>query len=428
MSVSHTPRRAHPGVIWSGRVASIAFAAFLCVVALSATTTPAAAKLPTGYVGLTSFRGDYAIQSDGTVEATETLTARFSGNDGHGIYRELINEQNYPPKPNTKRVYPITDIRVSADPGLSTEVSTSQRGDTLVIRIGSANRTVGPGDHTYVLRYRLHNALNHFDDHDEWYWNVTGSRWNAIGRTDISIQAPAPITRAQCFAGPYGTTSSCASSTVTPEGIATFRNGRLVNGGVTTAVALAPGTILPTPSPLLEDTRFNLGRWLGITPLTIVVATGELIILVAGIAAYVMIRGRDRQVAGSAIDQAFATGTVDATNDGERVPIFGKQEIPVEFVPPANLRPGLLGVLVDEEASTLDVTATIVDLATRGYIRIVEIEPTGLIFKHADWRLDRMRPDVDGLMSYEVTLLNALFSSGRNSVELSSLQNTFAAD
>ena len=41
---------------------------------------------------------------------------------------------------------------------------------------------------------------------------------------------------------------------------------------------------------------------------------------------------------------------------------------PVEFVPPDEVRPGQVGTLIDEQANLLDVTATIVDLAVRGYI------------------------------------------------------------
>ena len=49
-------------------------------------------------------------------------------------------------------------------------------------------------------------------------------------------------------------------------------------------------------------------------------------------------------------------------------------ETPVEFVPPDDLRPGQLGTLVDFKANPLDVTATIVDLAVRGYLKIEEVD------------------------------------------------------
>ena len=206
-----------------------------------------------------------------------------------------------------------------------------------------------------------------------------------------------------------------------PDGSATFGDASLTYAGVTTVVALPVGVISPTPTPKLESTQSGLG-----IPFWVMVALGavELVVLCGGIIAFVVVRGRDRQSAGSAVDQAFAGAE---SGEGERVPMFANREIPVQFEPPDKLRPGLLGVLVDEQATPLDVTATIIDLACRGYLRLVEVEPTGLVFKQPDWRIDRMRPDVDGLEPYEVTLIDELFAGNVNSVVLSDLKNTFAA-
>ena len=57
----------------------------------------------------------------------------------------------------------------------------------------------------------------------------------------------------------------------------------------------------------------------------------------------------------------------------ERRPLFTGPEGAVEFQPPDGVRPGQIGTLLDEQANPLDVTATIVDLAVRGYLRIEEL-------------------------------------------------------
>ena len=49
------------------------------------------------------------------------------------------------------------------------------------------------------------------------------------------------------------------------------------------------------------------------------------------------------------------------------------KDVAVQFTPPAGLRAGQIGTLIDEEANVVDVTATIIDLAVRGYLRIEEI-------------------------------------------------------
>ena len=92
------------------------------------------------------------------------------------------------------------------------------------------------------------------------------------------------------------------------------------------------------------------------------------------------------------------------------MPLFGEHETPVEFVPPDELRPGQVGTLVDFKANPLDVTATIVDLAVRGYLKIEEIDEASLFqFKH-DWKLTKLPKEDDAeLLPYERTLLDGLF-------------------
>jgi uncharacterized membrane protein YgcG len=108
----------------------------------------------------------------------------------------------------------------------------------------------------------------------------------------------------------------------------------------------------------------------------------------------------------------------------QAVPLFESGSAPVEFAPPEGLRPGQIGTLLDERADTLDVAATIVDLAVRRYLVIEEIERRGWVAK-PDWKLTR-RPDPDpDLLPYERRLLQALFRDG-DEVRLSALRNRFA--
>jgi uncharacterized protein (TIGR04222 family) len=75
----------------------------------------------------------------------------------------------------------------------------------------------------------------------------------------------------------------------------------------------------------------------------------------------------------------------------------------------------------------LDVTATIVDLAVRGYLRIEEIPKEGWRGK-ADWNLVQQKQSDEKLLPYERTLLDGIFESGgRPAVKLSELRNTFAS-
>ncbi|WNB86432.1 DUF2207 domain-containing protein [Cellulomonas sp. ATA003] len=106
--------------------------------------------------------------------------------------------------------------------------------------------------------------------------------------------------------------------------------------------------------------------------------------------------------------------------------------------PPDAVLPGELGTLLDEVADPRDVTATIVDLAVRGYLEIHE-EPAsgsgesgededddGDDDAAEDWRLvatDRSRADLTG---FEQRLLADLFAD-RASVRMSEVRETFAS-
>jgi uncharacterized protein (TIGR04222 family) len=133
-------------------------------------------------------------------------------------------------------------------------------------------------------------------------------------------------------------------------------------------------------------------------------------------------RGRDRRYTGSAVDAAMG----NTTGEEEPKPIFGRDVGPVEFVPPGNIRPGQVGTLVDEQANLLDVTASIVDLAVRGWLTITEVEPEKNE-RHPDYELTATPGKGKGTaLLYEQMLLHELFNN-RASVKLSDLKYKFRA-
>ena len=94
-----------------------------------------------------------------------------------------------------------------------------------------------------------------------------------------------------------------------------------------------------------------------------------------------------------------------------------------EYEPPDSLRPAQLGLLLDESADTKDVTATIVDLAVRGYLTITE-EPQQGIFGKKDWTLHATAKGRAGLLPYEGIVYDGLFKDGAD-VKISELRTHF---
>ena len=82
--------------------------------------------------------------------------------------------------------------------------------------------------------------------------------------------------------------------------------------------------------------------------------------------------------------------------------------------PPSDLPPGVAGTLVDERADVQDVIATVVDLARRGVLRIVEENRPRGRRSGEDFRVELLNEDTSGLREYERTIVKAFFGGDRS--------------
>jgi uncharacterized membrane protein YgcG len=80
--------------------------------------------------------------------------------------------------------------------------------------------------------------------------------------------------------------------------------------------------------------------------------------------------------------------------------------------------------VLDERVDLVDVSATLLDLAVRGHLRIEEASSQGFLFmRDRDWRLVKLQGAAE-LRPHEVLLLGRLFAAG-DQVLISSLKNRF---
>src|SRR4029077_3207354 len=63
-----------------------------------------------------------------------------------------------------------------------------------------------------------------------------------------------------------------------------------------------------------------------------------------------------------------------------RDPAAGNESVAARYEPPAGLSPAEVGTVLDESADLSDLTATIVDLAVHGFLRIEEVETKSFLF------------------------------------------------
>ncbi len=339
-----------------------------------------------------SFDADIAINPDGTVEVTETIRPRFIGT-WNGIYRTIPIEYRTPQGLNYTLFLDLQAITDDAGTPLRYEQSRERHYRKFKIWVpGATNAT-----RTVILRYQAQNGLKFFEEHDELYWNVTGDEWQApIRAASARIELPSGVTglRAAAFTGVYGSREQ-AASVETGGSEVTVRMLRRLNfrEGLTVAVGWDPG-VVRRPGPLARFALFLRSNWMFCIPLAIFV---------------VMLwpwytRGRDPR----------------------------RRPISPQYEPPEGLTPAELGTLVDNSPDMRDITATLVDLAVRGYLQIQEHEEKKLLGLRTTreylFSLGKSVPAWKDLQPHERALLESLFAGGaRDSVESTELENTFYA-
>jgi hypothetical protein len=374
---------------------------------------------------------DVELHEDGSATFTETITYDFGFTQRHGIYRDILVRQ--PCTHEHDRVYEFDLISVDSPSDAPDQVVVQETNPVVIdpltfvnfwvdgkpfkrLRIGDPDRTIN-GEQTYEIVYRLDDVLNGFDEHDEFYWNVIGNGWGVpISDIDVTVRAPEPLTEASCFAGPSGSRASCTSAELV-EGRAHYTQDRIGPHENVTVLARFPKGAVEAPAPRLEE-RWTLDGAFTVSGVTAGGAGILLLVIVGGFIVVAYRTGRDRQLAGSHVDVAFAP----VGSDGAPVPLFADTHSPVEFVPPDDIRPGQVGLLIDEVVHPVEVTATIIDLAVRGYLRIDEVEKR---WRKDDYQVTRLEKSEDGLHQYESLLLNKLVPAPGTTVLLSDLKDTW---
>lgn len=359
-----------------------------------------------------------ALRPDGSMRVQETIDYDFGTARRHGIYRTIPVE--FPYDEDHRRVYPVSEIFVSSPTGAPADAQVDQ-GASVTIRIGDPDIDDVTGKQTYVIAYDVKGVVNGFADHEELYWNVVGSRWDVpIVRATASVEGPRPIGGVACFKGSQGSTVKCTAAIKAGSAVYSA-NGLQPYQGMTVVASFPPGTFSQV-SPVLEE-YWRFDRAFAVNPATVGGAAAALALIAGGAVVAVSQRGRDRRYLGVTPGLEPLAGQ---PADVAKVGMFRRDPIAVQFAPPKDIRPGQIGTLIDEEANVVDVTASLIDLAVRGFLRIEEVREKRW-FRSGDWKLEKLRDAEPGeLHRYEQTLFSKLFA-GREEVLLSELKTTFSA-
>ncbi len=376
---------------------------------------PASASINDSEDRITRYDLVVNLNDDGVADVTLDLWADFGFRPNHGPYLTYVVKQ---PFDDTRdRVLRYSNWRVTSDTAPD-QVSVETEGQWLIVKIGDPDRVI-TGEHRYRISFRVEGWINSagFDwpagplPQDELYLNVITDWGIPLEQVSVRVIAPGEVLDVACWR--VGT-DPCDSATASGQ-VAEFVDPAIARyTPLTIAVAYPAGTF-GVVEPILQE-RWAAERAFAANPGTGVGA--GLVGLVGG--ALVIRRARQK-----GRDEEFVGLTPGLTPVGDPgvVGARTKRPVTVQFQPPAGFRAGQTGTLVDEVADPHDVTATIIDLAVRQYLRIVRLEDGT---RDGDWRLDRSdKPDHD-LEPFEALLLAEIFKN-RTSVQLSDLRTTFAS-
>jgi len=339
---------------------------------------------------LSRFDVDIQVLPSGDVLVTETVSPRFEGS-WNGIERLIPVEYRTPQGFNYELRLDL--ISVTDEQGTALKHESSRERHYRNVRVwipGAADTT-----RTFVLKYRVRNGLKFFDDHDELYWNVTGDEWDVpIEQATARILLPpnAAGVRALAFTGAYGAREEAATVSIDGSRIEMTMTRQLgFREGLTAVVGWDKG-LVAAPTSVDRAQQFLGANWPLLIPPLVLAAMLRLW----------WTRGRDPRL----------------------------RPIVVAYEPPDNLTPAEVGTLADESPDVRDITATVVNLAVRGYLRIKERKTEQLfgLWTSTDYVFHRIKPQQDwaGLPKHERLLLEALYKDqDGDEVSLSSLENRF---
>ncbi len=344
---------------------------------------------------INNFHSSIIINEDSSFTVKETLDVEFH-RPRHGIYREIPFK--YTDDIGTTMKTPLEVHSVTDKFGRNWKYRVRKKGNVVNIRIGDAKVYLS-GFQSYVITYKVENAILYFEDHDELYWNVTGNYWksrirDASADVTLSAKKESKDLWAACFTGSYGSQRADCSFKASNNSSEFFTKTYLDPGeGLTIAFGWDKGIVSP-PSSWKKflwtiDVKEN---WVFSLPLLSFIFMINLWYK----------RGRDPRV---------------------------REAVTVMYEPPKYdntiLTPAEVGALIDEKLDPRDITSTIIGLAVNGYIKIEETKKKGLLFDSTSYYLSKVKEADKNLSSFETEIMKGLFSNDPTGVFVSELKNRF---
>ena len=362
-----------------------------------------------------SFKSDILVKQNAEVEIQETIIYNFGSNQKHGIFRSIPYKH---PLENKILVLDYKVKEVVDENNQQIKYSISKNRNNFIVKIGDKDKLIS-GQKTYIIKYSLKGIINYFDSHDELFFNINGNEWevpienieanfnldNFFANTSLKDDF-----NAICYTETIGSREqNCQIDKSYSTKIISFSASNLKpKQGLTIAVSWPKGLVekidktYNTISKGLiksynEDGKITLlGKFL--FTLQYLLLSFPLLVLIKLI--------------------------IDWQKKGKNPRAL--RTIIAEYEAPININPAEAHIIMTEAKIDLGkmATATLIDLARRGYFIIKEQEKKVLFSKKIDWsliKINKQKPE-DQLNDYEQYLLKNIFKD-KEEISLSQLKN-----
>ena len=328
-----------------------------------------------------SYDTQITVNNDSSLTIQETIIANFSEEAHHGIYRTIESASGD---------FSLKSITNEKNENLPYTISNSW--GTIEIRIGDPNILLQEPE-TYVITYEIINGLEFPNENSaRLYRDTIGTKWEAsILKATAEITLPSTITiqdeiSIECYTGFEGSEAQNCSYQTSEINKINLQATTDLNPyeGMAISIIFPKGEI-KTPPKWMGIVK---NYWPGIIPL----------ITFAILFTLWKRHGKDKKV----------------------------ETIIPEYEPPNGISPIEASILIDDRADISDISAIMIDLAIRGFIKIEENEEKILgLFNSKNYTLHRTdEANENSLQKFEQMLLNSIFETEKTR-KLSDLKDKF---
>ncbi|HZJ42086.1 MAG TPA: DUF2207 domain-containing protein [Patescibacteria group bacterium] len=349
------------------------------------------------------FRSTIVVNQDSSIEIKEAITYDFGLNLRHGIFRSVPYQ--YPLEDKTL----VLDYKVESvqnEKGENIPYILYTEGNNFVLKIGSADKSVS-GQRTYIISYIIKGAVNYFSDYDELFWNVTGNDWQIpieySGADFVLNDSFSGLSiedfKTVCYTGALGSKKeNCQiDKSSSARVIRTEAYNLKSKDGLTIVIGWPKGFVKEISKEYIANA--------GINNASLKNENIPQVVEIWSIIRYIFLSF-------PLIIFLVLFSIWWRTGRNPRA----MRVIMAEYKAPSDISPAEAHIIVTEGAVKMGkmATATLIDLARRGYFIIKEQAKKILIFQSTDWKFIKTNKQnsSDVLNEYEKYLLETIFKDG----------------